>query len=164
MSKEIPLTQGKVALVDDHNFSLLNCHKWFAQKIRNDYYAVRKSTLGGKQINVLMHRELLQLEYGDKRQGDHIDHQTLNNCESNLRIATNAQNSYNQIACEGTSIFKGVDYHKLTKKWRSRIMVDGLHKHLGLFMNEIDAAKVYDKAALAAFGVFAYLNFDKKGG
>jgi hypothetical protein len=41
--KEIQLTQGKVALVDDDDFDYLSQWKWYAHKpsTRDIYYAVR---------------------------------------------------------------------------------------------------------------------------
>jgi len=157
--KAISLTQGKIALVDDKDYNYINQFKWFVNKIGKNYYAIRKSKLNGKQISILMHRELLSLEYGNKLQGDHITGNTLDNCMSNLRVCTNAQNAYNQKASKGSSCFKGVDWHKLTRRWRARIMVSGINKHLGLFINENDAALCYDYLAIKYFGDFARTNF-----
>ena len=56
---------------------------------------------------------------------DHRDGNGLNNCRSNLRICRNVQNQWNKRKRANTaSEFKGVTWHKATKKWRARITVD----------------------------------------
>jgi len=60
-----------------------------------------------------------------------------------------------------TSKYKGVCWHKLGKKWSAQIYRNKIKYHLGLFTNEIDAARAYDKAALEFFSKYAYLNFPK---
>jgi len=161
MMKKIPLTQNKVALVDDADYERLNKHKWYALKVGNTFYAARMSSrVGGKQSLILMHREILGLKFGDTRQGDHRNHNGLANWRDNLRTCTNTQNHYNkrpQIGC--SSEYKGVSWHKPSNKWQSRIGVDGKYKHLGLFTSEIEAAKVYDKAARNLHEQFAYTNY-----
>lgn len=52
MTKEIPLTQDQIVLVDDEWFDELNQYKWFAHYYphTNSFYAQRKSkTLFGKR-------------------------------------------------------------------------------------------------------------------
>jgi hypothetical protein len=41
--KEIPLTRGKVALVDDSDFERLPAHKWYAHKAQNTQFALLTS-------------------------------------------------------------------------------------------------------------------------
>lgn len=55
-----------------------------------------------------MHRTILGLGAGDKRQVDHWDHDGLNNRRSNLRIASQRDNSRNVRKHHGASRFKGV--------------------------------------------------------
>jgi hypothetical protein len=43
--KEIILTQGKMALVDDEDFQYLTAFKWWAQKQPNTYYTGRMINL-----------------------------------------------------------------------------------------------------------------------
>ena len=45
--REIQLTQGKVALVDDEDFDALAAHKWHAQKDECRIYAVRTAGARG---------------------------------------------------------------------------------------------------------------------
>ena len=160
--KRIKLTQGQYALVDDADYTWLNQHKWYAHKDHSgDFYVMRHSPMiRGKQHLIHMHRFILALEKGDKRQGDHINHNTLDNRQSNLRICTNQQNAFNQKSHSNTSSqFKGVYWNKNKKKWRTQIVIKGKTKHIGYFDTEEEAAEAYDKAATEEFGEFACLNF-----
>ncbi len=160
--KQILLTQGQVAFVDDADYEELSKHKWFAEKHRSgNFYAVRGFPLkNGKQRLIRMHRQILRLEFGDKRQGDHINHNTLDNHQDNLRICTNQQNTTNKkIRLNTTSRFKGVYWNKLAKKWHAQIGIDGKRKHLGFWKLEELAALTYDFAAMKYHYEFAVFNF-----
>jgi len=154
---EIKLTQGKVATVDEKNADLArllwHCHEGYAAR-RGDCDKLE-----------LLHRVVYERELGRKlepgEQVDHIDRNTVDNRIENLRLATHAQNMANKGKQKGTysSEYKGVCWHKATKNWRARIMVDGKLIHLGLFIDEMDAASAYDEAAMKYHGDFARLNF-----
>lgn len=92
--KEIQLTQGQVALVDDSDYEELGKYKWYAQKRykTKNFDAVRN----GRFHVISMQRQILGLELGDKRQGDHINRNPLDNRRSNLRIATASENMRNR--------------------------------------------------------------------
>lgn len=159
--KRIKLTRGQFALVDDADYDWLNQWKWYAHKSRGVFYAVRMlSQKCGKHIEIRMHRLILGLEHGDKREGDHRNHNTLDNQQVNLRICTHQQNTFNQKSPSSSSQFKGVSWHKAHKKWQAYIKTNGKIKYLGIFKAERDAALVYDTAAIREFGEFAYLNFN----
>lgn len=152
--KEIPLTQGQVALVDDEDFEAMSKFKWFADKRRRTYYAARNLRVaeGRGKRTVHMHAELLRVD----GYVDHKDGNGLNNQRYNLRPATTGQNVINSAKrrTARTSSFKGVYLHKSTGKWMARLA----GKFIGYFDSEIDAAKAYNAAALAKYGEFAKVN------
>jgi hypothetical protein len=165
MVKEIQLTQGKVALVDDEDFEELNKYKWRTMKIKEIFYAVT----GGKK-RFTMHRLLLSFPQ-KPYECDHIDRNGLNNQRLNLRICTRSSNLINRgkfktkngVCC--SSKYRGVSkrdrYYSGYKsdKWASQIVYNKKTIHLGNFNNQIEAAKAYDKKALELYGEFAQLNF-----
>jgi hypothetical protein len=90
---------------------------------------------------------------------DHINANGLDNRRSNLRVVTRQGNNANQRKTRGSSRFKGVSWDKEKKLWRASIKIDQKSKFLGRFHEEESAAKVYDEAAIIAFGEFARTNF-----
>lgn len=65
---------------------------------------------------------------------DHIDGNTQNNKIENLRECNYNQNNHNaKMRKDNTSGIKGVSFHKVTNKWRARVMVEKKSKELGLF-------------------------------
>lgn len=157
--KQIPLTRGKCAIVDDDDYERLMKHKWFAVLFKNGWYAARCLARNcGKQKTLLMHREIMSPPTG--MQCDHINHNALDNRKSNLRIVTASENQHNcRKRKDNTSGHKGVVYSKAGKKWYAQISVNGGHKYLGSFSDKIAAAHAYDRAARELFGEYACLNF-----
>ncbi len=157
MSKEIKITDGMKALVDDEDFDRLVKYNWNAHYGGRRCYAIRFSHMvDGKGVYVLMHREILSPD-GDV---DHINGNGLDNRRSNLRAATRSQNSMNQRPRpDGRSKYKGVCWHKQHKKWRAYISMNYKQKHVGLYTTQLEAALAYDRAALELFGEFARPNF-----
>ena len=107
-----------------------------------------------------MHRAILGLGFGDKRQTAHRNHNGLDDRRANLRICTYTQNAQNQLPAKNlSSKYKGVSRFRRDKKWQVSIKNNGKLIFLGHFNNEVEAAKAYDKAAKRIFGEFAFCNF-----
>lgn len=161
--REIPLTQGKVALVDAEDFQRVSQFKWHAFKNQSGKWYARSTSLVRKIGKSLwMHRLILNI--GDEHKVDHRDGDGLNNQRTNLRAATSAQNSYN-MALRPTSLsgYKGVSRyntrHRYTGEWVASIKHNGKRLYLGKFKDPKDAALAYDAKAKELFGEFAWLNF-----
>lgn len=93
---------------------------------------------------------------------DHRDRNPQNNIFSNLREATNSQNTSNSaLNIKNTTGFKGAFYSepmvngKRYPRWQSKIMVNGKVIHLGSFKTGEEAAAAYQAAALKHHGEFA---------
>lgn len=155
--KEIQLTQGKVALVDDDDFEYLNQFKWHIYKQnRNSFYARTIVYENKKRIAILMHRLLIKC---DNKIIDHISGDGLDNRKCNLRICERHQNALNRKKnMNNLSGFKGVSWFKSSQKWRAQIQYKKIVYHLGVFEKRIDAARAYNEAAVKYHGEFANLN------
>lgn len=160
--KEIELTQGYVALVDDEDFGRVKQFPWYARldKRRRHWYAMRNLKLpDGKRISQSMHRFVVGLEYGDPREVDHIERtQTLDNRRQNLRTTLDQNQQNIGLTKANTSGFKGVYWHTQGSKWCARIRHKGNLIHLGLFATAEEGAQRYDDFAWLLHGEFAATN------
>jgi hypothetical protein len=152
MPRSIPLTKGRVAIVDDGDYAWLTQWRW---RLNSKGYAIRSFTINGKEIVLCMHREIMQAQRGQFV--DHIDHNRLNNGRANLRFVTQQQNLMNRrLHRNNSSGQKGVS--RLHDKWHARIQLNEQSIHLGFFDDLETAAQVYDVAARKLFGIYAMLN------
>lgn len=163
MSKEIPLTQGYVALVDDEDYDSLSQVKWYALVSRNTVYAVRgvnepsRGVNGTRRRAIHMHR--IVMDAPDGMEVDHINGDGLDNRKQNLRVVTHRQNLLNSRMKENnTSGYRGVSWRKDRNKWQVRIKDGEVYRSLGYFDVKEEAALAYNHAARELFGEFVRLN------
>lgn len=150
----VTLTQGKIAILDDVDLPLVMPHRWQASRMGSsrNWYAV--TTVDGTVV--AMHRLILKL--APNVRCDHKNGNGLDNRRANLRPATVAQNAWNASShSDNQSGYKGVSPTKYGT-WIAQIMVQGKHYHLGTFSSAIEAAQIYNRAALHFYGEFARLN------
>jgi len=143
--KQIKLTQGKFAMVDNEDFEWLNHWKWSCD---TKGYAVRHEQKSEYGVNsrrmIKMHRVINKTPTGLST--DHISQNKLDNRKLNLRVATNSQNQHNtKISILNTSGYKGVYWDKKYKRWCARATIMGKKIFGGGFFNKQEAAKAYER-------------------
>lgn len=149
--KTIYLTQGKLAKVDDEDYSTINSFRWQAVKGRYTYYA-----RGGDWY---MHQMVLNKPYD---RIDHINGDGLDNQKSNLRLANKSENARNcKLQKNNTSGFRGVSFQKQLRKWMAYIKLNNKRVYIGVFFTKEEAAYARDEMAIKHHGEFAVLNFPK---
>ena len=127
--KEIQLTKGLVALVDDEDFERVNKLKWYAGGANGREYAVRRDGRSGPMV--MMHRFILGVT--DKElQVDHKNHVRLDNTRSNIRVATKYQNAQNQYKKSNTlHKYRGIKHSHGSGRFDASICANGKYYSLG---------------------------------
>lgn len=154
--KQLKLTNGGEAIVDDCVYERVSQYKWF----RIDYgplsYAKRRFYVDGHKRSQFLHRFICNLKPGELR--DHINGNGLDCRFANLRPCTIQQNAFNHRKIKNTKTqFKGV-WKASKNRWAAEIVHSHKRYYLGLYQTPEDAAEAYNQAAKTLFGEFAFLN------
>lgn len=134
--REIPLTRGMVALVDDEDYDWLILKKWHANWQRTNFYAVSSD-------HILMHR--LIMKPPKFYQIDHINRKTLDNQKINLRVVGNAENCLNKNKPRSGISYRGMEF---AKPWRVRVWT-GIYtrRHIGVYRTKEEAQEAFNANA-----------------
>ena len=127
------------------------------QNLRGGYLSVGMTCDGDRSMKTI-HR-LVAIAFLPNPENkicvDHISRDKTNNHISNLRWATSTENQQNvSIRLDNSSGITGVNFDKLTQKWRARITADGGRINLGLFQRIEDANVARENAEILYFGEF----------
>jgi len=113
------------------------------------------SRLDGKLLNkdYYTHRIAWLIYYGEwpKNQIDHINQDPTDNRIENLRDVTHAENHKNRtLQNNNTTGYSGVSFYKYNryKKYRARIRINNIEKHLGYYDTVEEAAAVRAVASI----------------
>ena len=144
-SSVIPLTKEQSVVVDQDDYWLLRMFKWHF----DNGYASNKD-LGA------MHRFLMNDPVD--LHVDHIDGNRLNNRRANLRAVTPQQNQSNRRNGRGISKYVGVSWEVRFERWKVSVThLDKAH-YVGVFRDEVEAAKAYNVASIRLRGEHAGIN------
>lgn len=134
---------------DLEDFDLIYDYCWF-EDINKEGYHCLKSNDNQTRKMIRFHQLLGYKNY------DHINRNPLDNRKSNLRPATNSQNSMNRSKrADNTSGVIGVSWYKKLNKWVVKIYENKKQHHLGYFIDKEEAIKVRLRAEVKYFGEFA---------
>ncbi|WP_086381942.1 AP2 domain-containing protein [Caballeronia sordidicola] len=161
--KEIPLTQGKVAIVDDEDYEALSRHNWFAVRRRRKtvaeaWYAARMSRKDESSSPrlIYMHGQILEAPSGFVTA--HDNHDGLDNRRVNLCVASPAKVAAHKRT-KPRALPRGVRTRKKGRKLEAYITVSGRSVFVGLYHTPQEAADAYDAARVKHCGAnFGTLN------
>jgi hypothetical protein len=157
--KQVQLTKGHVALVDDDDYAWLKCHGWVSTTTGGGRVrAGRWVREDGRRRFVYMYRQILEMHglLPDGHEVDHLNGNTLDNRKANLRACTRSENLRNRSGSRLSKTgAKGVSWNATNRNWNAQIGLNGRKKHLGTFSSLEDAKAAYDAAAKEHFGDFA---------
>ena len=147
--RQIKLTQGKFAIVDDDLYNELSKYNWCVTNQPSTSYAVRNEN----NATIRMHRQILNLKYGDGKIVDHINRNGLDNRKGNLRIVSKAINCRNHGGhSDNTSGYTGVSWHKGINKWQAQINSRDRFINLGYHSNIKDAIDARKQGEIKYWG------------
>ena len=154
-------TNGDEFLFDKEDYEKIKDKLWFSKNSSwNRFYVCCKIN----SSTIYMHRYILGLQSHkeDKRDVDHINHNTLDNRKENLRVCEHYQNTTSQkTRSDNISGRKGVSWDKFRNKWAARITYNNKKYFLGRFDNFEDAVKAREKAEKEIHGEFNYSDKEK---
>lgn len=148
----VPLTRGYEAVIDAADAYLVAGVNWNAFVTKHTVYARRTSGRPARR-EVLLHRVIM----GDPEGVlvDHADCNGLNNRRANLRQATPSQNAHNmRLPKDNKSGFKGVSWHRPSKRWMAEISANRRKHYLGIFRTREEAHDAYMAASAKLHGDF----------
>lgn len=153
--KQIPLTRGAWAIVDDDEYDFLSQFNWH---LTSHGYAARNLTVSkGRQAKILMHRVVVGSPPG--KTVDHINGDRLDNRKENLRCGFPHEQAH--ARSRPFIAFKGV-YAGSNGRYYARVKYRGTVYPCGGYATQEEAARAYDRKAIELLGERARTNFPQE--
>lgn len=151
--KEIKLTKGRVALVDDGDYAEISKYSWHFKDGYGQGYAVREKQVSSnprRRKLIKMHRAIMGA--GGEDIVDHVNFNKLDNRRGNLRVVTiSLNNLHRQLRKDNKSGFAGV--HKIkgakARPYHAQLGFRGRRMHLGNYSSLEEAHNAYKEALLS---------------
>ena len=134
--------KGDTFTVDEEDAEIVSQYCWCV----NNSTGYLQGRVTGKLV--YLHRFILGVESDKNLIVDHINHDILNNCRSNLRICSYQENNRNRKDVKGI-------YKNSNNTYQAYIAVDGEKIHLGTYESEQMARAVRLIAEKVYFGEFS---------
>lgn len=162
--KQIPLTQGKFAIVDDEDFEYLSRFSWTYAEIKGLTRVYRNIKFFRGRANICMEDFIVNRPYGYQvlfhKNGDRLDFQKKN---IGFMVVEAVRHNGRKVSGKYSSDYKGIAKNNRGKAWRAQIE-KGKRGELGhilfvkTFDTENEAAKWWNKKAREIYGDNAYQN------
>lgn len=151
------------ALIDEADLPIVEGRNWNWSD-RTDGRVDGNVVLASTTEQTPLHRLILGVHGTDARlrflNGDPLDCRRANLAVLTLAEQVRGNRKMGSVSGrEYTSPYKGVSWSEPRGKWVAQISKDQVHRNVGRFDSEIDAATAYDAAARVLFGEHGHLNF-----
>jgi hypothetical protein len=143
--RQILLSQGQVALVDDQDFSLLSDFRWCyrAERDGRQGYAVRHRKTDGKDRLCYLHREVLPAPEGHET--IFLNHDRLDCRRENLKVVTKEEaRRHHRVRSDSRSGVKGVRFNPDGGTWTAVTYRHGRCYHVGTYYTREQAEAAYE--------------------
>lgn len=159
--KHIDVGNGLISMIDDIDYDMISCYNWssYKSKTTGTYIPITRIVKNGKWATIRMHS--LIVGDVDKYDVDHINHNTLDNRRSNLRLCSRSENLMNRrMFRNNISGYKGVSFNTQHNKWMAKVVFNKHQYFCGYFDNPEDASVAYDNKLITLCNEFALTNKD----
>ncbi len=145
--KEIELSQGEVAIVDDADYPLVADFKWCyrAERDGRQGYAVRHKKIDGKPKMCYLHREIMPAPPG--HEVIFLNHDRLDCRRENLKVMTKQEaRQHHRVRRDSKSGVKGVRCNLDTGMWSAYVCRNGRYHSVGTYYTREAAREAYEAA------------------
>lgn len=145
--KQIQLSQGMVAVVDDDDFERLSGFRWFYRGERNENlgYAMRHGRKTDRTKTIYLHREIANPPPG--HEVVFVNHDRLDCRKRNLLVLTKTEAlKHHRTRSVNTTREAGVHRNAETGTWSAYICRSGQYYHVGTYPYKVQAEHFYQKA------------------
>jgi AP2 domain len=143
----IPLTQGKLAIVDDEDYPHVSKFKWCyrGNKDGTQGYAVRHHKVDGKFPLLYLHRHLMPP--GKDQETIFRNHDRLDCRRENLLVVSHEESKqHNRVRRDSKSGIKGVSHNPETNTWTALVYRHGHCYTIGTYGSPEAAKAAYEGA------------------